>query len=84
MKLENRTLVVNSQINNEEIVELVSKIVLEIENIDEIQVEDLDKGVATSALFALLQSIKKNKPEIKIPFFNDFKEVLNMGKVHFA
>lgn len=81
MKLENRTLVLNSQMNNEEIVELVSKIVLEIENIDKVEMEELEKGVTSSALFSLLYSLKRSKPEILIPSFNN---ISNMGKVFFV
>lgn len=84
MNLENRTLIIDSQINNNEINELVSDIVLKIDEIDKVEIKNLDNSVQTSAIFALLYAIKKSKPEIKVPFFDKYENILNMGKVLFV
>lgn len=84
MKLENKSLILDSQISSEEINDLISKLVLEIENIDKVEIENLNNGIANSALFALLQAIKKRKEDIEIPFLKTYQEVSNMGKVLFV
>lgn len=84
MNLENRTLTIDSQVSNEEINELVSKIVLDIDEIDKIEIKNLENGVQTSALFALLHVIKKRKAEIKIPCYEKYENISNMGKVLFV
>lgn len=84
MKLENKSLILDSQISSEEINDLMSKLVLEIENIDKVEIENLNNGIANSALFALLQAIKKRKEDIEIPFLKTYQEVSNMGKVLFV
>ena len=84
MKLLNGTLILDSQLTNEQINEVVSKLVLDFDEIKEVQIENLDKGVATSALFSLLYSIKKRKVEIKVPLIDSFEDISFMGKVHFV
>lgn len=84
MKLENSTLILDSQLQNEQINELVSQIVVHFDEIQKVEVENLDKGIASSALFSLLQSIKQRKNEIVIPLIDEHLNVPSMGKIFFV
>ncbi len=81
MKLENRTLTLDANASNEEINELVSEIVLNIDEIDKVVLENDENGIASSAIFALMQSLKNRRTQIDIPFLNDYIKINNMGKV---
>lgn len=81
MKLENRTLTLDANASNEEINELVSELVLNIDEIDNVVLGNDGNGIASSAVFALMQSLKNRRTEINIPFLDDYVEINNMGKV---
>ena len=80
MEVNNRTLIIDAQASNEDINELISNIVLNIEDIDEVVLKNEEEGIASSAIFSLLKSIKNKRADIKIPFL-DFTNIGNMGKV---
>ena len=81
MKIENRTLTLDANASNEEINDLVSELVLNIDEIDNVVLGNDDSGIASSAVFALLQSIKNRRTQINIPFLDEYVKINNMGKV---
>lgn len=84
MNLENKTLIIDSNISNNELDELTSEITLKLDEIESVELTNIENGIQTSALFALLYTLKKRKADIKIPFYDEFKMVENMGKVLFV
>mgnify|MGYP000215200619 CR=1 FL=1 len=67
-----------------ELDELTSEITLKLDEIESVELTNIENGIQTSALFALLYTLKKRKADIKIPFYDEFKMVENMGKVLFV
>lgn len=84
MIIENRILTLDAQINNEQINDLISEILINIDSIDKIVIQNLENGITTSALFSLLYAVKIRKNEIQIPFYDDYESIPNMGKTLFV
>ncbi len=66
----------------DDVVELKNFIESRLEYIDEIGIDGSGKDFATSSLLQLLISIKKSKPEIKIPLLEGCNfELKEFGKI---
>lgn len=70
MSLLNGVFTINPALNNSELIDVAKELFLQLDNIQEVSL-DVSKGVATSATFALLASVKKSAPHIKIPLLED-------------
>ncbi|MDD2698418.1 MAG: hypothetical protein PHF17_06415 [Arcobacteraceae bacterium] len=81
MNLENGVLVIDSSLDNLQIEEMLEDIKNNIEQINEVIVEP--KSIASSALFALLGSIKKTNSNISIPILEHNRDIEGFGNTTF-
>lgn len=82
MKLEEGILYLDSSYDNEQINELSPKLHKKLEEITEV-VLDEKSVVATSALFALIASLKRSKKDIKVSIFEKNTNFASLGNVTF-
>jgi hypothetical protein len=67
MEFNGDTLTVETDMSMEEILEFEEFVRPRLEYIEEIAVEDTD-AMKSSAFLAIMESLKRTKPELKIPF----------------
>lgn len=82
MDLQNGILHLHSDMDNEQIEGILPQIIENIDTIQKVTIDD-ESIVASSALFALLYAIKKEKENIEIPLFQSSNEITFMGNVTF-
>nr|WP_321267076.1 hypothetical protein [uncultured Sulfurimonas sp.] len=76
MNLSDNILTIDTTLDNEAINQLSKDMLLNIDEIKEIVIDD-SKGIASSAVFALLCSVQKTNPDIKISLLNKGVSELN-------
>lgn len=82
MEAKDGKLTIPASLSNDELLSLAKKIANEIDEIHSVEIDD--NIVESSALFALLGSIKKSNPNVKIPVLDDATVELNgIGKATF-
>lgn len=82
MKLKDGVLHLNSDTDNEKLYELLPKLQKKIEKIEEVIVDE-NSIIASSALFAVLASLKKSKQSIKISYLENDVNFAALGNVTF-
>lgn len=81
MQIVDGVLNIDAKIDNEQITLLSKMILQQIEQVKEICV-DASNGVASSALFSLLASVKKTAPHIHIALLEgDVAQIEGIGKM---
>lgn len=82
MKIKHGVLKINPELDNSELALLATKIAKHIDEIKKIKV-DITLMPASSALFALLASIKKNNNDILIPALDQDVSFSGLGDIVF-
>jgi hypothetical protein len=81
MNLDNGVLTIDSSLDNSQIEELLEEIQNNLEQIEKVNVES--NPVASSALFALLGSMKKTKNTLSIPLLENDGVIDGFGNTTF-
>lgn len=70
MSLFEGIFIIDAAADNTALIEVAKEIFSSLDEIKEVHL-NVDDGVATSAVFALLASIKKTAPHIRVPLLDD-------------
>lgn len=74
MYIDGDRVVISNQLDLSEVVELAEFVKTRLEFIEGVDIEEENlEDFGTSALFALLASLKKTKPELDIPVLKQYK-----------
>ena len=82
MKLKEEILYLNSSFDNEQLNEILPKLNNKLIEIKEIIIEE-NSMLASSALFAIVASLKKSKQDIKVSCFDKSINFANLGNITF-